>query len=37
MAHTLVIQPLSQITRDVTGTIVRQKSGFVNNIGLIAT
>ena len=35
MAHALVLQPISQITGDVAGTVVRSQSGFVSCPGLI--
>ena len=36
MAHPLVLQPVGQITRDITGPVVGEQSGFVNDMGLIA-
>ena len=35
MAHALVLQPISQITGDVAGTVVRSQPGFVSCPGLI--
>ena len=36
VSHFLVAQPLSQLARDVAGSIVRQQSRLVNNMGLPA-
>ncbi len=37
MLHALVLQPFSQFTRDVAGSVVAEQTWFVNDVNLIAT
>ena len=36
MLHALVLQPLSQIARDVTGSVVAEQSWLVDDVNLVA-